>query len=1044
MHDAPRLLQADSSPLMQTFLTLYEQSLLPAWLKHQLILYGLGPWAQYVPGFPTPIYYMPLVPLDSAIDLLEHAELRDEDSATQQAVLTLSLAMLTHSEQTTLSQQLRQTLGVSWFVALINLLGSLRSVRTWLQTMRTQHQPIVPQLPRFRSFEKPLTNQHRLSVLHAVTAAFSGAITPQQLVDVALNQGFAAMGASAGALFELDEDQHHVRIVASIGYAPEVVNDYQNMTIADDLPVSNAMREQRNLFIRSREQNVYLQHMLNAHPTVAENVAWAVLLLHVEERVLGALGLSFSQPQTFTLSDRMFMETMADHCALALDRTHLFNALVRATTRTQIAHDQVAFLAEISQVLSSSLDYETTLVNLAEMSVQYLADLCVVFIRDALDQRLWRATALYGQPLPDGERWQQVSEAELYRGYGVHAVLSSGQPQLIAHVTDELIERIAHDDQNRSALQQLGLTSYMAVPIQVREQVIGVIAYGLMSERHYTQRDVDFALEVAHRAASAIDNARLYHQVRHSEQAHSEALAVLNALLASAPVGMAFWDHELRFVHLNQALAEMNSTPLEQHFGQHIQTILPHIPAEILGYLQHVLSHGEPVIDREISNVSRRNTQLVRFWLLNYYPVRNDHGEIIGVGGVINDITERKRAQAMTELLAEISKVLTASLDLPELLQSVADCLTPHVASNILISVFNEALEIEHTAYAPAAFTSSPDSARITSFLEHSLRDATWRSELIEQQQLRYSAPTPPLEASASQQLTLVTLAARGHLLGVLALLNEPGVPRLELDRSHLLHELAQRIALGIDNAILYTTSQQALNIREQFLSVASHELKTPMTSLMGYAQLLQRRIIKIPGTDERILRAVQAITNQTERLNRLVSSLLDLSRLQGGQLTIDPAPLDINKLVHMIVDNLESTLERHRIVADLPIAPIMIYGDELRMEQVIQNLLHNAIKYSDGGTITLRLWYDADQAHLSIQDEGVGIPADALPNLFRRFYRATNIDQTNVSGMGLGLYIVREIVHLHNASIEVSSTETVGSTFTLHIPRLQERLPNA
>jgi signal transduction histidine kinase len=229
--------------------------------------------------------------------------------------------------------------------------------------------------------------------------------------------------------------------------------------------------------------------------------------------------------------------------------------------------------------------------------------------------------------------------------------------------------------------------------------------------------------------------------------------------------------------------------------------------------------------------------------------------------------------------------------------------------------------------------------------------------------------------------------------------------------------------------------AEAAVRVRDTFLSTAAHELKTPLTVLLGNIQLLQRhnRAASLPEREQRLLRIVG---EQAARLNRLTSVMLDISRLQTGQLTIVRAPCDIGALVQRVVDEVRPTLEQHTLTCSLPDTPLLIEGDELRLEQVLQNLLSNAVKYSpQGGTITVRAERQGPGVSIAVADQGIGIPQANLSKLFQRFYRADNVDPQKISGMGIGLYVVRAIIELHGGQVGVTSPEAGGSIFTVYLP---------
>jgi signal transduction histidine kinase len=251
-----------------------------------------------------------------------------------------------------------------------------------------------------------------------------------------------------------------------------------------------------------------------------------------------------------------------------------------------------------------------------------------------------------------------------------------------------------------------------------------------------------------------------------------------------------------------------------------------------------------------------------------------------------------------------------------------------------------------------------------------------------------------------------------------------------------LAEELAYRAALSVDNARLYHEAQSAIQAREQFLSIASHELKTPLTALIGYVKLLRQCPDPATYQPDRHARALRVISEQAARLNKLVTLMLDLSRIQQGQLTIDPAPLDLAALARRVAGDIDWTLDQHTLVVEAPDEPIYIMGDDVRLEQVLHNLIQNAIKYSPaGGKVCVGVEQHDSYACLRVADQGIGIPEKSVSQLFQRFQRITNPDTQHVSGLGLGLYIVKEIISLHNGSIDVISREGEGSTFTIHLP---------
>jgi signal transduction histidine kinase len=235
------------------------------------------------------------------------------------------------------------------------------------------------------------------------------------------------------------------------------------------------------------------------------------------------------------------------------------------------------------------------------------------------------------------------------------------------------------------------------------------------------------------------------------------------------------------------------------------------------------------------------------------------------------------------------------------------------------------------------------------------------------------------------------------------------------------------------------TVAEDAARVREEFLSIATHELRTPVTSLSGYAQLAERAFVA--RQTDRIGPALQSIVRQSARLSALITQLLDASHIESGQLDVESRPSDVSTLT---TETVEATrlLDGERHSWDVRVEPA-IYADvdPLRWGQAVRNLLENAMKYTPPGKrISIRLHRDGDDAPIALEiiDEGIGIAADRLGHVFERFYRAHADD--GIGGLGLGLFIARDIVERHRGRIDVASDLGRGTAFTITLPATRGR----
>ena len=283
------------------------------------------------------------------------------------------------------------------------------------------------------------------------------------------------------------------------------------------------------------------------------------------------------------------------------------------------------------------------------------------------------------------------------------------------------------------------------------------------------------------------------------------------------------------------------------------------------------------------------------------------------------------------------------------------------------------------------------------------------------------------------QLLPLLAAAFRGEL----AALNEASQARLAKMAAEQSHQLIK----SLDEA--RRELQQTLQMRDQFLSIAAHELKTPLTSILGFTQILFRRAEKEKLLGERDLQLVKIVINQANRMQRLMEEFFNQDRVRAGLFELEIAQMDLAVLVRETVEELQPSLDKHslRYYSDggesLPLR-----GDKVRLHLVVQNLLHNAIKYSpNGGEVVIRTWQENEKNYLSVSDSGIGIPSTEHSHLYERFYRASNAQKNHLGGMGIGLFLAKEIISGHGGNIKVESIEGQGSTFTICLP-VQNRKP--
>lgn len=354
----------------------------------------------------------------------------------------------------------------------------------------------------------------RIASLQVVTASLTQALTPLQVAQLVVEQGLVVLGAQAGSVVVLNEKEAMLELLYSSGYSQNIVNQWQRFPLTASTPISDVARTGQAIFLPSPQVAIEQYPLMEPYIGQTGSQAWATLPLGVEGRIIGAFGLSFTQPQVFDESDQTFMLALGRQCAQALERARLYEAEYAARAEAEIARYRLGFLAEASAILASSLDYQLTLNQMAYRAVPQVADWCVVILTKEGNTTPTTGFVAVAHRNPEKTLWA----TELLRAFsltsdipfGLKNVLRTGQTELYPDFPQTLLT--AEDNaENRNTLQISGVRSVMIVPLKARERILGGLVLAIAeSERVFDQDDLALAEDLARRIALAVDNARLY------------------------------------------------------------------------------------------------------------------------------------------------------------------------------------------------------------------------------------------------------------------------------------------------------------------------------------------------------------------------------------------------------------------------------------------------------------------------------------------------------------------------------------------------------
>ncbi len=495
----------------------------------------------------------------------------------------------------------------------------------------------------------------------------------------------------------------------------------------------------------------------------------------------------------------------------------------------------------------------------------------------------------------------------------------------------------------------------------------------------------------------------------------------------------------------NKSAEKMFGYTESEAIGKHISLI---IPVDRLKEEEHIISEISKgnVVDHFQTLRIAKDGRIIPI-SLSVSPIKDINGTVIGASKIARDISEQHAAHEATQRYTERLEIInlmvesvSEELDLNKILQKVTDSTTQLTGAKFGAFFYNNVDE-NGESYMLFTLSGAPRSAfekfgmpRNTAVFHPTFSgqgvvrvDDITKDERYGKNDPHFGMPAGHLPVVS--YLAVPVFSRSGDVLGGL-FFGHPEPGKFTKEHENIVVSIAAQAAIGIDNAKLYEEVKALNDKKDEFIGLASHELKTPLTSISGYLQIISRL-----KSDPESQKFIDKTIHQVKKLASLVSDLLDVSKIEAGKLQLGIEQFDIKPVVEGAIELIKHSNNNYNILFHTSIDSLIISGDPHRIEQVLINLLTNAIKYSPGSDkVEVFLNTEKNKVNIGVKDYGVGIAADKLKQVFSRFYRIEGANP-NISGLGIGLYLSNEIVTRHKGKLWVESELGKGSTFWLSLP---------